>query len=67
MSAVPFVRIARTDAPPPANRAEREAKVASQRQLAFKSPPMTEGERRDFAVSVARQRMRDEGRVGLFQ
>ena len=66
MSAFFFGPLARTDARPPANRSAREAKATLQRQLAFKSPPLTDEERRRHWLAVHEQRLRDEGEVGLF-
>ena len=67
MSAFFFGRMARIDATPPANLAERQAKVASQRRLAFKSPPMTPEEKRRLAEEQRAQKAREYGVAGLFE
>jgi hypothetical protein len=62
-----FVRIARVDALPRFDLTDRQAKVASQRQLAFKSPPMDEAEKRRLADEIRAQKAREYGVDGLFQ
>jgi hypothetical protein len=59
MTAFYFGPIARVDALPRFDRSERQAKVASQRLLAFKSPPMDEDEKRRLADEIRAQKARE--------
>lgn len=59
MTAFFYRPLASRHALPPANRNERIAKVASQRLLAFKSPPMDEDEKRRLADEIRAQKARE--------
>jgi hypothetical protein len=67
VSAFFFGPMARVNAVAPFDRTDRQAKATSQRQLAFKSPPMDEAEKRRLADELRAQKAREYGVDGLFQ